>query len=631
MYRFDRRVVSTLCFFVIPALHAAAQPTPVLEDVLNKQHLTPVGQFVQVTVPDTLDLAARAELSLNALTCNSNPDNYHTVYETFNFGQNPPVMTKPGWFINPANLYAFPYLRAMCGSQAGLDVEYQMMKGMLKRIQPGGLMTFPNDAGWPSGTSVPNVNGQLAIALFNWYERDKTQGWLDYAGLLCKGLDRTAIRVEHRAYYPLECGINATGAWLWTNRGASVIPYIPPNEPENEQQGYEGSAKWMTVYGPIEALTGQYRYKSDAKALDLGMQLTRFGLKGPMWEGFSSLAYPGNQQGIFAGNFTGNVHFLNALFDMGMAQKSEALKQRARQGYELTRRVGVMRMGWYPSWIMNGSETYGRSKALHGVCDSGGIAATLMLAVKLSDAGVGDYWDDVDYIVRNQLIEQQFTDANVMLRKAGGDPQNVIGRFVGGCGTAEPTAIKPEIGGVATAATAAAFYYAWHGITRYDKDAKLAQVNLFLNRVSPWVDVESYLPYEGKVILRNKQASTIFVRLPMWLDDRLHIWNGDQMAVTGKRNGQGFVPARVGRNLLLDVKIGDVIELDFPVSSRTDKYTIDGKVYKIQFRGGTIVDIDNRNTSSNMIPIYQRQGMKATNAPMHTAKRFITDNILRLQ
>ena len=520
---------------------------------------------------------------------------------------------------------------AQCAAAAqGLDMEYQMMKGMLARIQPGGLMTFPNDAGWPTGTSVPSVNGQLATALLNWYERDQNHGWLDYVSLLCQGLNRTAIRVQDRAYYPLECGIDVDGTWQFTNRGTSMIPYSPPNEPDSEQQGYEGSVKWMTVFGPIEALAGQYRYQRDAEALDLGMRLTRFALKGPMWDGFTSLAYPGNQQGIFTGHFTGNVHFLNALFNMGMAQKSEALKQRARQGYELTRRVGVMRMGWYPSWIMNGVETYGRSKELHGVCDGGGIAAAVMLAVNLSDAGVADYWDDVDYIVRNQLIEQQFIDANVMLGKAGGDPQNLIERFVGGCGTGEPTAIKPEINSVATAATAAAFYYAWHGITRYDKDAKLAQVNLLLNRVSPWLDVESYLPFEGKVILRNKQASTILVRLPMWLNDRLPTWDADQMAVTCKRNEQSFVPARVGRNLLVDVQIGDVIELNFPVPARTDKYTIHGKVYQIQFRGSTVVDIDNRNTSSNTIPIYQRQAMKATTAPMHTVNRFVTDNILPL-
>jgi hypothetical protein len=623
--------------FLPPSFRAGPAPVPsaaatlvVVENVLKQENLSPVGQFVEVTVPDTLDLAARAELSLNALTRNSISDEYRTVCESFRFGQNPPMMAKPAWFINPANLYALPYLRTMCGSHVGLDVEYQMMKGMLGRIQPNGLMTFPNCAGWPAGTSVPNVNGQLAMALFNWYERDKNQGWLNYVALLCKGLDRTAIRVKDRAYYPLECGIDAAGVWRWTNRGASVIPYTPPNEPESEQQGYEGSAKWMTVYGPMEALAGYYRYKGDAEALDLGMRLARFALKAPMWEGFSSLAYPGNQQGIFAGHFTGNVHFLSALFDMGMAQKSEALKQRARQGYELTRRVGIMRMGWYPSWIMNGPEAYGRSKALHGVCDSGGIAAALILAVKLSDAGVGDYWDDVDYIVRNQLIEQQFTDAKVMLAKAGGDPQSMIGRFVGGSGMGEPTAITPEISAVATASTAAAFYYAWHGITRFDEQAKLAQVNLFLNRVSPWLDMESYLPYEGKIILRNKQASTVLVRLPMWLNDRLPMWDADQVAVTGKRNGRSFVPARVGRNLLLDVDLGDVVELNFPVPTRTDKYTIHGTAYQVQFRGATVVDIDHRDTSPNKIPIYQRDAMKATRAPMHTVKRFVSDRILPL-
>jgi hypothetical protein len=250
--------------------------------------------------------------------------------------------------------------------------------------------------------------------------------------------------------------------------------------------------------------------------------------------------------------------------------------------------------------------------------------------VKLTDAGVADYWDDVDYIVRNQLAEQQFTDAKVMLGKAGGDPQDLIPRFVGGCGTGEPTAMKPEVSGVATAAVAAAFYHAWHGITRFDPDTKVAQVNLFLNRVSPWLDVESYLPYEGKVILRNKKARTIFVRLPMWLNDHLPGWDADQVAVECQRNGQSFVAGRVGRNLLIDVQVGDVIQLTFSVPARTDKYTIHGKVYEVQFRGGTVVDINNRNTTPAMIPLYQRQAMKATKAPAHTVKRFVADIILPL-
>ena len=36
------------------------------------------------------------------------------------------------------------------------------------------------------------------------------------------------------------------------------------------------------------------------------------------------------------------------------------------------------------------------------------------LAIRLSDAGVADYWDDVDQMVRNHLVEQQLTDADLL-------------------------------------------------------------------------------------------------------------------------------------------------------------------------------------------------------------------------
>jgi len=39
------------------------------------------------------------------------------------------------------------------------------------------------------------------------------------------------------------------------------------------------------------------------------------------------------------------------------------------------------------------------------------------LAIKLSDAGVGDYWDDADRFVRNCLAEHQITDP-AKLKKA---------------------------------------------------------------------------------------------------------------------------------------------------------------------------------------------------------------------
>src|SRR5262249_39204205 len=155
----------------------------------------------------------------------------------------------------------------------------------------------PNDAGWPKDTSVPQYNGQMALALLNWYERDKNPAWLDTVQLLCRGLDKTAILVEDRAYYPLECGVKTDGSWHWTTRGDSIVPYTPPAEPVTEQQGCEGCAKWMTVFGPIEALTGLYRHRNDKNALELAAKFARFSLKPGMWEEMSAEGYPGNQHG----------------------------------------------------------------------------------------------------------------------------------------------------------------------------------------------------------------------------------------------------------------------------------------------------------------------------------------------
>src|SRR5258708_13599664 len=60
---------------------------------LEKMH--PKGTWEEVTWPDTLDLAARAELSLNGLTRNSNAHPPDSAYPTFDFAQNPPTTALP--------------------------------------------------------------------------------------------------------------------------------------------------------------------------------------------------------------------------------------------------------------------------------------------------------------------------------------------------------------------------------------------------------------------------------------------------------------------------------------------------------------------------------------------------------
>src|SRR6185295_1476171 len=61
-----------------------------------------------------------------------------------------------------------------------------------------------------------------------------------------------------------------------------------------------------------------------------------------------------------------------------------------------------------------------------------------------------------------------------------------------------------------------ALFYAWDAIVQCHHGN--AQVNLLLNRASPWLDIDSYLPYEGKVVIRNKTARKLLVRIPRWVN-----------------------------------------------------------------------------------------------------------------
>jgi hypothetical protein len=87
------------------------------------------------------------------------------------------------------------------------------------------------------------------------------------------------------------------------------------------------------------------------------------------------------------------------------------LKQFVRHSYQFVRTFGIARVGQFGEQCVTGAMTW--------------------LAIKMSDLGVGDYWEDVDQYVRNQLVEGQVTDAPAMHRwnataAAGRDVQSRV-------------------------------------------------------------------------------------------------------------------------------------------------------------------------------------------------------------
>jgi len=78
-----------------------------------------------------------------------------------------------------------------------------------------------------------------------------------------------------------------------------------------------------------------------------------------------------------------------------------------------------------------------------------------------------------------------------------------------------------------TANASQGLYYAWEGILR--RSGAGVDVNLWLNRRSPWPDVWSWLPHEGRLLIRNKGMRQLTVRQPGWAHRR-----GMRCQVNGK-------------------------------------------------------------------------------------------------
>jgi hypothetical protein len=282
-------------------------------------------------------------------------------------------------------------------------------------------------------------------------------------------------------------------------------------------------------------------------------------------------------------------------------------------------------------------------------CESCEVADMIVLALKMSRAGLGDYWDDVDRYVRNQFVEQQVvrtdwikTALQPQLETLEGqewlgqaqtrftvcgkpDPimttaedaaERSIGSFAGWAAPNDfvPSFRQATIMHCCTGNGARALAYAWDSIVTTDNKGKV-RVNLLLNRASPWLDVDSHLPYEGRVDLRVKTASAVAVRLPAGATqgrvscrvnsaDRSVGWDDNYVVVDG-------------------LKPGDSVTVTFPQQERTVFRYIGENMYRLTLKGNTAVDI---NPEGTIYPLYQRDHYRTDRAPLKQVTRFVPDD-----
>jgi len=618
------------------------------------------GEYYESVVPDTLDLAERARLAVNALTGSADPRNNYEIFQCAHLDQQPPNFNhKDGGPSIPKTIDVLPMMRRMSGSKQNEDYDMKIVNSMLRDVDQNGLWwmrlenrpwrkRFGEDVFWPF------PQGRLIVGLLAWHDFDQNPAWLPITETLVHGLHKVAGQNEQRAWFENSHTPRIEMAAFAESFDESEDPIVEQSDKPNQpvEPSEPASVQMQTNGNVLRALAQWYALSGDENTKQLAEKLSRFMLKPGLWGGNKGNG-PTMVDPYEHAKWYSHFHWFTTGV-MGMTDYATTVhdSQQLRYlqwFYEYSRQFGSVRIGFFPAVISPLTQRQQGNKKIWGGTgqsdEACALAEMIYIAIKLSEAGVGDYWEDVDSMVRNHLVEHQLTDRKRLEHIIAHSPKfkmdprinctdDVLERNIGSFAScAELTKSYAWWSMCCNPNAMMALYEAWDAIVRYDNG--MAQVNLLLNRASPWVDIDSYLPYEGKVVLKNKKARKMSVRIPMW---------ADKNAVHCKVNDEERPLQWVGRYLLVSrIEPKDTVTITFPIVETTEKHTEPSynQTYTCHFKGNTLIDISPRPEEFNWAkiasddgawtelnkemgyPLYQREHMKATKAPMRQVTRYV--------
>ncbi|MBI4553183.1 MAG: glycoside hydrolase family 127 protein [Candidatus Latescibacteria bacterium] len=569
------------------------------------------GEHYEAEAPDTLDLAGRMGLAVNALTGVWDPAERWALGFVVDFSRRPAVLfpshiTDAYLNIPPKFLEALVVCRLASGNAEHLDVDREVLRTQLSLLGDDGLTYCPTETlsqfTEPRPFSEVWGEGRLLLALSMLAQVDDDPRWVEVGK---RKIDRLLALTREKDGFRF--------LWKGRFRPGETVP-LDADEPAKGIEGgslADGNPVFSMIYsvGALGHGSGLFaRVTGYEPALELSRGLARWALARMFMNDDGRYTFMHFHHGLYA---------LMAVCEYGCAANDRAVLERVDACYRWAREMGDPLIGFYPE-AMPGSDWYlGRPGNTVEICE---VADMVWLALYLTRAGLGDYWDDVDRWVRNVYAEAQVCDTRFLdhipegyfatepSQRSHQDtrdiPQRSVGSFLGWMRandglTVTKTEQGPKLSDHAimhccTANGARTLYCVWDSIVTRNGDE--VRVNLLLNRASPWVDVDSYLPAEGRVVLRIKDASKVSVRIPEWGDPwEVRVSVGDQrrrVRVEGRW-------VRVAR-----LKPGDQVTLTFPLPERVVHRVIGEIPYKLVLRGSNVVSIDPKGIA---LPLYEHQ------------------------
>jgi hypothetical protein len=600
------------CIFSLVAFASHASARPASHAPANDagaqlvQHYYDARRTTGRVVPDTLDLADNAILAIHAITAGQDPKLESRLWFSIYFDRRPMCMRHH-------QLSEF--------DQAG-----KYLEGLaLTRLMTGSTFNSQGDANlWAFIDNHTKDDGLI------YYDMDNPDEKPVYTYTQARALLARICRYELEPTKERAAEINRTIDSLVERnmlRGFGFGPLLP-------------AVRWYEMTG----------YENALRLAELDFQAV-------MEE--SSFA-----DGTFQGHFHYHSGALIGVLAYAQMKDDQQLIERVCKAYEFARSQGTD-YGYFPealapyNWVMRISN--------EGCC----TADMTSLAATLSRTGAGDYWDDLDRYLRNQLTEMQMKRTDYPQRvphenqvrmpirpEAGEDEVDDMTRFIGTfAGWAAPNDFAGSahfwIQQCCLGNCPRGLYQGWASIVTHSDEG--LRVNLLLNRSTPELDVDSYLPYEGKVNINIKQPTHLEVRMPGWVElDK----------VTARVDDEPVAPTCNGRYLDLgDLSQGEVVTIEFPVreyqvtyhlpgATWASKYSIvdeqsgsgmplprsveqvpqdivdrilEPKPYTVLYRGNTVVDI---LPEGYIYPLYEREFMRHNPAPLAPVDRHVPQRVL---
>ncbi len=576
------------------------------------------GDRYEVEVPDTIDLVDHANYALNMATRLWAPEWGYELLNSVDMNTNPPKFSMgSGGLIteSPKISETIPMLRVMTGSTYNIDMDEKIIMSFVRVTGKDGLCYYPvenrpwaffDDYTKTIGKPYSDIfaEGRQLLAYASWYQHDRNPLWKELAERKVRRLLDMTLQKNETFYFRLSRGYTP---WDDPKKG-EVIPVGDHNVYERGK-GMTGTPAACIVGWIPQAGGIWYRLTKEDCFQDLSKGLAQYlRLYGEMIDP--------NTGEYLADHETHITHSLLSNLSWALTFDNPQMAQWVKRGYDFhlpfidPSQLGIL---------------FDQEACM--------VSDTIGIGIMLTQAGMGDYWEEVDRLIRNTYLNMQVTHVDWLKNQPfkyldnleAGDCQYEDGadRCVGvwrhylnkdyreatGCCNGNATRI---------------LYYVWSNILT-DEAGKL-RVNLLLNRASPWADVDSWLPYEGKVAVRMKTArEALLIRIPEWTDRKKVdcTVNGEKREGTWSEN-------------YLDVGAvqgGDMVCVEFPMERRTVEAVIPVLLQRegeeetwektkclVTLKGNTVIDIE----PGLKYPLAEHQKYKADKAPVKKVIRFVS-------